>query len=64
MEQTEEDRLSAIEEARIADVEHRRKINREALCDMMSACTISEIEAMGIIQEIAAGNIKHITINY
>ena len=60
----EEDRLKAIEEARIADVEHRRKINREALCDMMSACTISEIEAMGIIQEIAAGNIKHITINY
>jgi uncharacterized membrane protein YqiK len=60
----EEDRLKAIEEARIADVEHRRKINREALCDMMSACTLSEIEAMGIIQEIAAGNIKHITINY
>jgi len=54
----------ASKNARLADVEHKRKINNEALNDLISNCTLSEEQAKKVIMMIASNKIKHTQINY
>ena len=58
------ERKEAEEKARkAADIEHRRRINRDAL-ESFLATGFSESIAKQVISYIAAGKIKHIIINY
>lgn len=46
------------------NIEHQRKVNREALESLCKQCGIDEDTAMKIIRYIAMNKVKHITINY
>lgn len=68
--QAERDRIAAEKQAeaeaqkqREADTQHRKRINREALEDMV-ALGISEADAQTVIIGIAKGNVRNITIKY
>jgi len=53
-----------IEDARIADTEHRRAINSSAKEDLIHICKIPASSAQKVVEQIAMGNIKNISINY
>lgn len=53
------------EEARAADVEHRRKVNREAVNAFVAFIpSLSEDDAMSVVKAIASGLIDGVSINY
>lgn len=53
------------EEARLADVEHRRKINREALEAIKGVCPeLSEPQVKSLVGAIISGLIPHVSIKY
>ncbi len=63
----EADRLAEekrIEDARIADVEHRRAINASAKEAIIHICKIPASDAQNVVEQIAMRNIKNISINY
>lgn len=72
--QRERDRIAAeqeaarkAEEARQADIEHRRKINNDivaALRAVDAAYLMTEMQAQAIVEAIARGKIPHTKINY
>lgn len=45
-------------------LEYRKKINKEALLDIMSYSSVKESEARLIVAAIARGKIRNIKINY
>lgn len=53
------------EEARLADVEHRRQINREALEAIKGVCPeLSEPQVKSLVGAIISGLIPHVSIKY
>lgn len=60
----EEERKKQEQQKREADIEHRKKINNEALFDLMKNANIVESEARLIITSIAKGQIKNLFIRY
>ena len=56
--------LKAAEEARQADREHRIKLNREALTDLVMMADLDEATAKKVITVIARKEIRNISINY
>lgn len=57
-------RLKEIEDARKADEDHRRSVNRSALDSIVNNTDLSEEQAKSVIAMIIKGNISNITINY
>lgn len=49
---------------RAADLEHRKRINRDVLADMINVAGLPEDKAKDVIRAIAAGKISRTTINY
>lgn len=49
---------------RQADKEHRTKINREALADLIAATSLDKEAGIGVIKAIAQGHLRHVTIRY
>ena len=54
----------ADENARLADKEHKRKINNEVLKDLINNCTLNEEQAKTVIMMIANNKISNTQINY
>lgn len=54
----------ASENARLADTEHKRKINNEAVTDLISNCSLNEDQAKAVITMIANKRISNTQINY
>ena len=54
----------ADENARLADKEHKRKINNEVLKDLINNCTFNEEQAKKVIMMIANNKISNTQINY
>jgi colicin import membrane protein len=54
----------ASENARLADTEHKRKINNEAVTDLISNCSLNEDQAKAVIKMIANKRISNTQINY
>lgn len=53
------------EEARLADVEHRRQINREALEAIKGVCPdLTESQIKALVGAIIGGSIPHVSIKY
>lgn len=53
------------EEARLANVEHRRQINREALEAIKGVCPeLSELQVKSLVGAIISGLIPHVSIKY
>lgn len=51
--------------ARVADIEHRRKFNNEALSDLASGVPgISEAHAKAVLMAIVTGKVRHVSISY
>ena len=68
--EAEEERLAdiaaekAIEEGRIADKEHRKKIEDEAHAGLTGTGHLGNVEASEVLEAIKEGKIPHVTINY
>ena len=69
--QRERERLEAeqrrVEEEarkRAADHEHRKRVNNEALRDLLAHCVIADDQAKSVIKAIASGKVSHITLSY
>lgn len=60
----EEARIKAEDDARAANLEHRRVINKAAVSGLMGAVKITEKNAQAVIAAIATGDVPHVTINY
>ncbi|MGL5526789.1 MAG: hypothetical protein ACRDCI_00145 [Plesiomonas shigelloides] len=60
----EQERIKREEEARAADVENKRRVNNEALEDLVSACGVSKESAIEVIKAIASGKVRNIKIQY
>ncbi|WP_372857583.1 hypothetical protein [Pseudoalteromonas sp.] len=58
----EQEKINA-ENARLADTEHKAKVNRKALADLMEL-GLTEDDAKSVIVSIARKLISHVTINY
>ena len=71
---TEQDRIAASKSQaeaiaatkRAADEAHRKRIHEEIADDLdaQSFCGAMEWSAYGVVKTIAAGRIRHLTINY
>ena len=51
-------------EKKAANIKHQKKINNEALADLVQALGVEDNFGMGIIKVIAKGQISNISINY
>lgn len=60
----EKRREEEAEAARIADVEHRRTVNREVVSALVKNVPISEGDAQNVVSAIIRGAIPHITLKY
>lgn len=54
----------AIDQQRAADLEHRKRINGQAVAALMSELAYVEDEAKELIMAIVRGKIPHVTVNY
>lgn len=65
-EQVEAEQRKAAEEARkrAADHEHRKRVNNEALRDLLAHCVIADDQAKSVIKAIASGKVSHIALSY
>ncbi len=51
-------------DARAADTEHRKKVNRAAMIELSSWSDLSQEQAATVVTLISAGRIPNVTINY
>lgn len=49
---------------REANTSHRRKVNREAVADLVSKASMTETAAIALVTMIAKGEIANVTVNY
>ncbi|MGL4466105.1 MAG: hypothetical protein ACRCUK_01260 [Plesiomonas shigelloides] len=60
----DQERIKLEEEARAADVENKRRVNNEALEDLVTVCGVSKELAIEVIKAIASGKVRNVKIQY
>lgn len=60
----EQEAQAAESARREANVQHKRKINQEALADLIRICKLSDQQAKDVVSAIAKSEIAHIKISY